>query len=183
MTAVKIEALKRGFDPSGGKYGVSGHPPSQPILAQEDAFLIVQLTGGAPWRGSDTSSPAWLRQVNLLKKLLTTLAPYFSFVADELDRDLLVNGEATEWPPLEPWNFCSRVMVYGEELVERFGRAFLSEMPAYRVEALGDGFWIQATDELFSNGYPVEARPRLTPSQRETFRSAVYDYLKLKRMS
>ncbi len=181
---LKAEKMLQKYYPPSSKFGVFSHPPSQRFLL-ERGILYVKIVGYEPIHkttGTDEQIKEFHRfeKVDkMLKNTIETLDPYYAFITNDREMDYVPTFDASFFPPLEPWQYCWRMFVYGRELVAKLGRDYLLQTPAYYVKELKNGtIWIQPTDERYRDNTSVEPIT-LTEAERVKHRDAVKAHLQI----
>lgn len=185
---LKAEKMRKIANFPSSKSGTIRLPPSQ-LQFMEQGLLYVMLTGQEPERQFSNhlskgkviaDSPMYQSVENLLKNAIEILNPYYAFATSYRDLDFVPNY--TEFPPLNAWEFCWRVFVYGKEFITQKGYDVLLKTPAFNVQEIGQTIWIQPTDEIYGDdtaiNLPIERV--LTEDERKSYREAVKRYLNLR---
>lgn len=166
-------ALRNGKIQQSGRYGIHfGLPDSYDEFAKHKDLIVIRLVGASPGRDSITNLYLWQKQKQVLMNVFQVLKPYYAFVVDETDMELIYTSDIKSWPPLEPWGFLWRMMFFGTELIQRIGQEKLRSLPAYRLEERDAGIMIQASDYSFRDGYPIDV-PKLTARDRRVFNESL----------
>lgn len=183
--AQKFEALSKSSNQITNDFGIDLPHPVQKF--QEGKIIVLTIGGHALTSGMNVhnfepinyTDMVWIDRQNLLKDMLKILNPFFGFVTDYVDeRGLSISRRMTTWPPLEPWKFFWRLMVFGGQLSQTIGVGKLRSTPAFILEELGENlFWIQPTDALHHDYFWKS--PQLTYSQHKEYEKSVIHHLDL----
>lgn len=187
----KLDKLKNGRNPITNDIGIDLPHPSEQL--QTVGVTILALRGnmssdmsvmGASSKTKHTSlkdhmDAIHLERKSILQEIVKQLDPMYGFIADNQDEQVLcMSRHMTTWPPLEPWKFFWRLMIFGSQLSQETGVEKLRSTPALITEEFGKNlFWIQATDALYHYWSPKSSQ--LSASQRTNYEKSVLDYLNL----
>lgn len=179
---LKSEKMRMTANLPARKHGIISLPPSQRQFLERGLFY-VKLEGNVPPQPSDFSSvkPNWSELESLetfVKSVISGLEPVYGFATEDKDLDYVPNY--SEFPPLNCWDFCWRVFLFGRHFVEKKGSDFLLATPAHKVDRLDTHLiWIQPTDEVYAHDTVFNTSQILSGSERKNYRKLVKKYLQL----
>jgi hypothetical protein len=182
--ALKAEKMRKIFLSPSTKSGVFSYRTSPKLWLDKGLFYCTTQSyepsnepDGTKQREEDLKR---FEKVDvMLHSVIEILEPYYAFITSAREMDYVPKFDPSMFPPVEPWQYCWRMFVYGQELVAKLGRDYLLQTPAFYVKELKNGaIWIQPTDERYRDWVSVES-VTLSEAQRDHYREAVRSHLQI----